>query len=95
MTISYSLKSNYNIYKQYLKSSPSELVYGQNIRMPGELVQVTNEIVEINDTPKRLKNHLTHVRSTNLHHNKTNSEDLFCCCSWSVQFCFTFSIKKI
>ena len=59
--------------KEDLKCSSSELVYGQTLRIPGELIVPQENNTCTSETLQRLKNHFSHVRSNIVHHNKSKS----------------------
>lgn len=54
--------------KEDLECSPAELVYGQTLRLPGELV-VPNDNISTDNLLQKIRKHFSIVRSKILHHN--------------------------
>ena len=52
-----------------LKCSSAELVYGQQLKIPGELVVPKHNNADIGTTLQELRKHFSHVRSKIIHHN--------------------------
>lgn len=61
-----------SIYKEDLKATPSEMIYGQNLRLPGEIVVSQNEF-DSSDVLFKLKNHFKNVKSNISHHRDSES----------------------
>lgn len=59
--------------KEDLKSSPAELVYGQPLKIPGELVVAKSQQFDTDSTLRELRNHFSIVRSKIVHHNNPKS----------------------
>ncbi|XP_075150856.1 uncharacterized protein LOC142224964 [Haematobia irritans] len=70
--------------KEDLKHSPAELVYGQGLRLPGELVAPVNNSCDNADIMiRKIREYFSSVRSKVMHHNKNiphyMPESLFNC----------------
>lgn len=60
--------------KEDLKCSPAELVYGQPLRLPGELVvPISNNTDNLDEMLQTLRKHFSIVRSNVIHHNNDKS----------------------
>ena len=69
--------------KEELKCTPTELVYGQTLRLPGDLIVKTNNVSTQDEVLQSLRNHFDSVRSEVIHHSNSSKvfvpKDLFSC----------------
>ncbi|XP_037827445.1 uncharacterized protein LOC119615509 [Lucilia sericata] len=69
--------------KEELKCCPSELVYGQTLRLPGDMVVKNNNIPTFDELLQRLRSHFNTVQSKVIHHSNSNNcfipKDLWNC----------------
>ena len=56
-----------------LKCSPAEFVYGEALRIPGEIVVKDNSFSTEDNIINKLRNYFSKVRSNNIHHTKQKS----------------------
>ena len=56
--------------KENLKCTPSELVYGQTLKIPGELVIKDNKPTDYPEMLSKLREYFDNVRSSVIHHGK-------------------------
>lgn len=61
-----------SVYKEDIKATPAEMIYGQNLRLPGEIV-VSEKVLDASDVLFKLKNNFKNVRSNISHHRDSSS----------------------
>lgn len=64
-----------SIVKEDLQATPAEMVYGQNLRLPGEIVAMADKF-DASDILFKLKQHFKNIKS-NLDHHKDSETDIY------------------
>lgn len=64
-----------SIFKEDLQATPAEMVYGQNLRLPGEIVTVAKDF-DASDVLFKLKEHFKNIKS-NIDHHRDSRTDIY------------------
>lgn len=61
-----------SVVEEDIKSSPAEMVYGQCLRLPGEMIVKSSEKFDTTVFLNKIRNHFANFRSNISHHTKLN-----------------------